>query len=49
MALGGVYFGCRSRRIGGFAPCTEALHPALVARIEAAWEALREEEPKCQA
>ncbi len=47
--LDGVYFGCRSRRIGGFAPCTEALHPALVARIEAAWEALREEEPKCQA
>lgn len=47
--LGGVYFGCRSRRIGGFAPCTEALHPALVARIEAAWAALREEEPKCQA
>ncbi len=47
--LGGVYFGCRSRRMGGFASCTEALHPALVARIEAAWQALREEEPKCLA
>ena len=47
--LGGVYFGCRSRRIGGFAPLAEALPPALVARIEAAWQALREEEPKCLA
>ena len=47
--LGGVYFGCRSRRMGGFASCTEALHPALVARIEVAWQALREEEPKCLA
>ena len=47
--LGGVYFGCRSRRIGSFAPLAEALPPALVARIEAAWQALREEEPKCLA
>ena len=47
--LGGVYFGCRSQRIGGFAPLAEALPPALVARIEAAWQALREEEPKCLA
>ena len=44
--MGGAYFGCRSRRDGGFAPCAEALHPALAARIEAAWEALREEESK---
>ncbi len=47
--LGGAYFGCLSRRVGGFAPCTEALHPALLSRIEAAWMALREEEPKCLA
>lgn len=45
--MGGVYFGCRSRRDGGFAPCAENLHPALTARIEAAWEALSGEEPKC--
>ena len=45
--LGGVYFGCRSRRLGGFAPCAESLHPALLTRIAKAWTALREEEPKC--
>ena len=45
--LGGVYFGCRSRRVGGFAPCREPLHPALSARMQGAWEALREEEAKC--
>ena len=44
--MGGVYFGCRSRQDGGFAPCAEALHPALQARLQAAWEALREEEAK---
>lgn len=47
--LGGVYFGCRSRRVGGFAPCVEPLPPGLCARIEAAWNDLREEEPRCLA
>ena len=46
--MGGVYFGCRSRRDGGFAPCAEDLHPDLVSRIQAAWESLREEEAKCR-
>ena len=47
--MGGVYFGCLCMRNGGFAPCAEALHPALAARIKAAWNALREEEAKCLA
>ena len=47
--MGGVYFGCRARRDGGFVPCAEALDPALVLRIRAAWEALRKEEPGCLA
>ena len=45
--MGGVYFGCRARRDGGFVPCAEAMDPALVSRIRAAWEALRKEEPRC--
>lgn len=45
--MGGVYFGCRSQRAGGFSPCSEALHPALASRIEAAWKSLRKEEPAC--
>ena len=49
IAMGGVYFGCRSRRMGGFAPCAEALHPDLASRIESAWDALRKEEPHCLA
>ena len=47
--MGGVYFGCRSQRSGGFVPCAEALHPILGARIEAAWNGLRKEESKCLA
>ena len=47
--MGGVYFGCRSRRTGGFLPCTEQLHPALVSRIESAWNSLSKEEPACLA
>ena len=39
IAMGGVW---------GFAPCVEPIHPALAARIERAWKALREEEAKCQ-
>lgn len=42
--MGGVYFGCRARLDGGFAPCAETLHPALQARVRAAWESLRGEE-----
>ena len=47
--MGGVYFGCRSERNGGFEPVREDLHPDLLKRIEAAWEALRKEEPGCLA
>ena len=41
--LGGCYFGCRSRLCGAVAETyREALAPALVARLEASWAALRE-------
>ena len=47
--MGGAYFGCCARRVGGFAPRAEFLHPDLTARIEAAWKALREEDAACLA
>ena len=48
--MGGVYFGCRSRLSElGFEVLSEPLHPALQARIAAAWEKLKEAEPLCRA
>ena len=47
--MGGVYFGCRSRLTDrGFEVLSETLHPALEARIAAAWEKLKEAEPLCR-
>ena len=43
VALGGCYFGCRSRLCGAAAETyREALAPALAARLEASYAALRE-------
>ena len=47
--LGGVYFGCRSRLTDrGFELLREDLHPDLQARLQAAWEKLKEAEPLCR-
>ncbi len=47
--MGGVYFGCRSRLTDrGFAAVREDMHPALAARLESAWNKLREAEPLCR-
>ena len=47
--LGGVYFGCRSRLTDrGFELLREDLHPDLQARLQAAWEQLKEAEPLCR-
>ena len=46
--MDGVWFGCRSRReLGCFRPIPQKLHPELAARIQAAWQALRQEEATC--
>ena len=45
----GVYFGCVSRMTAaGSIVRGEALHPALAARIRAAWDALKGAEPQCR-
>ena len=47
--LGGVYFGCRSRLTDrGFELLREDLHPDLQARLQAAWNKLKEAEPLCR-
>ena len=47
--LGGVYFGCRSRLTDrGFELLREDLHPDLQARLQTAWEKLKEAEPLCR-
>ena len=47
--LGGVYFGCRSRLTDrGFELLREDLHPDLLARLQAAWNKLKEAEPLCR-
>ena len=47
--MGGVWFGCRSRLTErGFETLREDLHPALQARIQSAWEKLKEAEALCR-
>ena len=47
--MGGAYFGCRGRLTDrGFEVLSETLHPDLQARLQAAWEKLKEAEPLCR-